>query len=400
MNKTYTNHFVIVVILILLNIADVIGQKPYYSPDNLNWKDTIVELNDIRHTVYLIGDGGELDTVEQNGISLLKNHLKSENKNSSVIFLGDNGYPRGLPEEGHKDRKKGELALLEQTKIVETYTGKTFFIPGNHDWDYWSEGGWESIKRQEAFIEEELNRGNTFLPDLGCPGPVEIELNKNILLVIIDTQWWLHKFEKPYGENEFCDIKNENDFIERLKEIAANNPRKQIILVGHHPLFSNGNHGGRFTMKDHIFPLTAAKHYLYIPLPGLGSLYPVYRKTISSIQDISHPKYQLLKENILEAFKEHKNFIYAAGHEHNLQYFNVNNQHFIVSGSGSKTKYVAKKHNADFSYEAQGFTKVIYLKSGETWIEFWILSDEDPERGTLVFRKKIANTVEHKSTLN
>jgi hypothetical protein len=91
----------------------------------------------------------------------------------------------------------------------------------------------------------------------------------------------------------------------------------------------------------------------------------------------------------LEAFKEHKNFIYAAGHEHNLQYFNVNGQHFIVSGSGSKTKYVAKKHNADFSYEAQGFTKVIYLKSGETWIEFWTLSDEDQERGMLVFRKKI-----------
>ena len=220
MNNVYKNHLLITVTLTLLIVVDVIGQKPYYSPDNLNWKDNIAELNDIRHTVYLIGDGGELDTIGQNGISLLKHHLKNEINNSSVIFLGDNAYPRGLPVEGHKDRERGELALLEQIKIVENYTGKTFFIPGNHDWDYWSKGGWESIKRQEMLIEEELNRGNTFLPDLGCPGPVEIELSRDILLVIIDTQWWLHKFEKPYGKNEFCDIKIDNDFTERLREIA------------------------------------------------------------------------------------------------------------------------------------------------------------------------------------
>ena len=114
MNKINSNHFLILVILALLNFVDIIGQKPYYSPDNLNWKDSIADLNDIRHTVYLIGDGGELDTLGQNGISLLKHHLKNENNNSSVIFLGDNGYPRGLPAEDHKDRKRGELALLEQ----------------------------------------------------------------------------------------------------------------------------------------------------------------------------------------------------------------------------------------------------------------------------------------------
>jgi predicted phosphodiesterase len=389
MKKIKSNHFLILVILALLIYVDITGQKPYYSPDNLPWKDSIAELNDIRYTVYLIGDGGELDTVRQNGISVLKHHLKNENNNSSVIFLGDNAYPRGLPAEDHKDRKRGELALLEQLKIVENFTGKTFFIPGNHDWDYWSEGGWESIKRQETFIEEKLNRGNTFLPDLGCPGPVEVELSENILLVVIDTQWWLHKYEKPYGIKENCDIENDNDLFEQLRQIAKNNPTKQIILAGHHPIFSNGNHGGRFTIKDHIFPLTAAGPCLYIPLPVLGSLYPGYRKTISSVQDISHPRYQLLKNNLLEAFKEHDKFIYAAGHEHNLQYFNVRNQHFIVSGSGSKTKHVAKKHNAGFSYEAQGFAKVIYLKSGETWIEFWTLSDEDQERGTLVFRTKL-----------
>ncbi len=392
MNIVYFNRVLFVALLILLGILNGIGQKPYYSPDNVNWEENITEFADIQHTVYLIGDGGEYDILGQNGIGLLKHHLKNENKNSTVVFLGDNGYPRGLPTEGHKHREKGESALLEQTKIVKNYPGRTFFIPGNHDWDYWSEGGWESIKRQEAFIEEELNRGNTFLPDLGCPGPVEIELSHNILLVIIDTQWWLHKHEKPYGKNDYCGSKDESEFIERLKEIALNNSKKQIILVGHHPIYSNGNHGGRFTIKDHIFPLTTVKHYLYIPLPVLGSIYPVYRKYISSVQDIPHPTYQLLRENILEAFKDHKSFIYAAGHEHNLQYFNIRNQHFIVSGSGSKTKYVAKEHNAGFSYEKQGFARVIFLNSGETWVEYWTMSDEDRERGTLVFRKKLVKS--------
>ncbi|MDA0714236.1 MAG: hypothetical protein O2867_09045 [Bacteroidetes bacterium] len=61
-----------------------------------------------------------------------------------------------------------------------------------------------------------------------------------------------------------------------------------MVVVGHHPLKSNGEHGGRFTLKDHIFPLTAKFPNAYIPLPGLGSIYPLYRSMLGDKQDIQH----------------------------------------------------------------------------------------------------------------
>ena len=70
------------------------------------------------------------------------------------------------------------------------------------------------MKREAKYIEKHENGNVEFLPNKGCPGPVKVKLKKDVLLVIIDTQWWLHKWDKPYGEKCNCDVKNEFEFIE------------------------------------------------------------------------------------------------------------------------------------------------------------------------------------------
>ena len=59
-----------------------------------------------------------------------------------------------------------------------------------------------------------------------------------------------------------------------MQELLYKNRNKTIFLASHHPFQSYGTHGGYFSWKDHIFPLTAANENLYIPLPIVGSLYP------------------------------------------------------------------------------------------------------------------------------
>ena len=52
----------------------------------------------IVHTFYLIGDAGNADEKKaQQTLGLLEQRLAQSNKNSSLLFLGDNIYPKGLP---------------------------------------------------------------------------------------------------------------------------------------------------------------------------------------------------------------------------------------------------------------------------------------------------------------
>ena len=86
------------------------------------------------------------------------------------------------------------------------------------------------------------------------------------------------------------------------------------------PSFDNyGEHGGIFTAKDHLFPLTDANEKLYIPLPVIGSIYPLFRKYLGDIQDTAHPLYKELVRGIGSILTEYPGSIYVAGHEHALQ---------------------------------------------------------------------------------
>ena len=44
-----------------------------------------------------------------------------------------------------------------------------------------------AIKREESYIEHYLDRGNTFLPDKGCPGPAVTNLTDNLVFIAIDN---------------------------------------------------------------------------------------------------------------------------------------------------------------------------------------------------------------------
>jgi hypothetical protein len=53
----------------------------------------------------------------------------------------------------------------------------------------------------------------------------------------------------------------------------SKNRDKTVILAMHHPLMSNGSHGGQFSIEKQIFPLEQK-----IPLPVIGSFINLLRK--------------------------------------------------------------------------------------------------------------------------
>jgi hypothetical protein len=379
-----------IVLVLIFTFVCSCNRQLYYSKEAKEWESAgMPDSLSVEFSMYLIGDAGDPSTTTfEPTFKLLKSQLEKDS-NSAVVFLGDNIYYAGLPAEKDKDRPKMEKKINEQLSIVENYKGQVFFISGNHDWDNMKSGGHDAIKREELYIEEKLKRGNTFIPDFGCPGPYKVNVSKNVVLIALDSQWWLHKKNKPYGRCGNCDTEDEEDMLVQLEDIIEKNKGRNIVIAAHHPLFSNGNHGGYFSVMDYFFPLKIVrKTGQYIPIPVLGALYPLFRKFGGSEQDISSYKYQQYKNGLLNVFKNYDNLVYAAGHEHNLQYHKAGTLHHILSGSGSKLNDLTGGNDASFAQKEKGYAKMIYMKNGDVWTEYWN-PVKDGSTGKVIYRTKL-----------
>lgn len=350
----------------------------------------------VTHSMYLIGDAGDATDDEANSaVKLLKKRLKGEGKNSSVIVLGDNIYPVGLaPKSEKKKRTEGESHLDAQLEFLKGYKGTSIFIPGNHDWYKY---GVKGVDRQERYLEKRINKGldeddddweNAFLPDNGCSGPELVKINDDLVIIVIDSQWWLMNWDRVPNINDGCEYKTRVDFAAAYKGLVRKNKYKNIVIALHHPIHTNGIHGGHYTAKNHLFPLTSFAPDLYIPLPVVGSVLQFLRGSIGSRQDVNNSHYKKMIEDLVEPAEDHGEFIFVSGHEHSLQYTKKDGQHFIVSGAGSKKTATRKTLDSPFSYGHEGFSKIDFYEDGSAWLEFWI-PNKDGSDGKMVFRQQM-----------
>jgi hypothetical protein len=339
------------------------------------------------HTVFLIGDAGEPKLAEEN-LAVLKAQLEAVGENASLIFLGDNIYSDGLPTKDHPNREEREEKLRLQLEVTKNFKGKTVVIPGNHDWDKGGKLGWERVEEQTRYVNDYFGGKKVFYPKNGYPGPEEIKLDKGLYLIVFDMQWMLHKWEKTLEDNPL--LKTEPiDILLDIASLLEKHKNHHVILASHHPVYSYGEHGGKFPFKAHLFPLTSFNKNFYLPLPIIGSLYPTYRATAGNIQDIPHPEYKAIR-NVLEAYlKDYPNAIYVSGHEHSLQHIQKEGVNYIVSGSGSKHTYL-KEDGKFLTYGKSrvGFGRVTYERKGKASVEFWA-ADQMAPKGELIYGSEL-----------
>ena len=214
-----------------------------YNPQykDSNWgKET--SQKKIAHSFYLIGDAGNSPLgTSSKALKAFKNTLSKAKKQSTAIFLGDNVYPKGLPKKDDESREFAEHQLNIQTEAVEHFKGETIFIPGNHDWY----SGINGLKRQEEYVEEKLGK-NTFLPENGCPIE-KIDVSDDIVLIIIDSEWYLTNWDKHPTINDECEIKTRTKFFDELEGEIKKAEGKTTLIAVHHPMFTNGSHGGQYS---------------------------------------------------------------------------------------------------------------------------------------------------------
>tara|TARA_R110002111_G_scaffold154746_2_gene221580 strand:+ start:20701 stop:24396 length:3696 start_codon:yes stop_codon:yes gene_type:complete len=375
--------FKIVLVFLIIFINACATYKPQFKNNKTSF--SFPDKN-VAHSFYLIGDGGNSPIgFESEAIKDFKEALNKASKNSTALFLGDNIYPKGLPKKSDENRAFAEHQLKVQTNAVKNFKGKTIFIPGNHDW---YSDGLKGLKRQEDFIEDSLGK-NTFLPEKGCPIE-KVDISDDIVMIIIDSEWYLTNWDKHPTINDDCEIKTRFKFFEEFEGLVKKARGKTTIIAMHHPMFTNGPHGGQYDFVSHLKPI-----------PVLGTLKNILRKTSGvSPADLQNSKYNTFKKRVVTIAQENDKVIFVSGHEHSLQYLIQDNLPQIVSGAGSKST-ATRNVNDYFSASDPGFARLDVFKDGSSVVQFYSAKDDKVIFQTEVFPEdKKENNVVYQSYPN
>jgi hypothetical protein len=369
-------------LFIFLSLVGCSHTKPYYRSDDLKPTYITVEKEQIKTRILLIGDAGEPQKNEP-GLAKLLEWSSFVPEKTTVLFLGDNIYPKGMPEESAANRHDAERRIMAQINVIQKSDAEGIFIPGNHDWADNNISGRAALKREADFVNTVLDGEENFLPENECPDPAVVDL-ENVRLIVLDTHVWYE--DEPEKVLSDCQCSTSKSVSEKLSQIMRETPpNKKIIVVGHHPLVSYGPRGGHFFWKDHLFPLTRLVNWLWIPMPVIGSLYPLARITfLKDRNDIGSPYHTKMKNQIIQAFSENKPLIYATGHDHTLQVLEGGSvaDYLLVSGAGSQNKLydVGDGKETLFAHSHTGFMAVDFLNDGRI-----LLRTVEPEENEVVF---------------
>ena len=349
---------------------------------NPKLKDQIVlEENKQQPTfkMYLIGDVGKPDNgYTPTALKALEKEIINADSSDLLLFLGDNVYPKGIPESNSPEKSDAEFALSLQINVAKKFPGRVIFIPGNHDWY----SGISGLYQQELLVKEALGT-NTFLPENGC-AIKKVKINDETILLVVDSQWYITNWDKHPTINDNCEIKTRTDFLDEFRSEIKKARGKTVLVAIHHPMFTNGSHGGYYSLKDHLQPF-----------PIIGSLKNLFRNTSGiSNSDLSNKFYNELKQNLVTASQQNDNVIFISGHEHSLQYIIEDNIPQIISGSGSKTSATRLVIGGKFAYPKSGFAVLNFFNDGSTEVNFIAA-----ENNKIVYKEQVFPSDFEKSTI-
>lgn len=322
----------------------------------------------VSNRIVVIGNAYETAKTDNAFLEIVRNSVTLDS-GTIVLFIGNNTH---VPLD--------TAALLREASIIDNTPAKAIFVPGYHDWANGNEQGYKSVLQQQRFLKNLGNKNIKFYPGDGCPGPKKVDLKNGAELLIMDSHWWLHEHSKPNIESD-CKFRTREEVLAELEDFVRDNHDKLILVASYHPFRNTGIHSGTFGLKQHIFPFTdiRGQNSLYIPLPIIGSLYPIARNAITTKQDLSNMAYQDMVETgvgslagLRRSFQDHPNTIFISGQEHNLQLIEEGNQHQVISGAAIGGGRV-RRNGRDVSYASasQGFTVIEITEDRKAYIQFY-----------------------------
>ena len=317
------------------------------------------------HTVFLLGNTAQA-TLPPARLRLLRAALEQQTGLFTVVHLGDIVGNTGLVAKGdtalaqaERDRADALIALVKGLP-----QGKIYFLPGDKDWANSGPAGLKAVRRLEKYIEKQLPGQNAFIPTNGCPGPEVVDVAPLVRLVAINTPWFTHPFDRPEAPDTDCKTLTKEEFREQLQDLIDETKNRNVLLLGHHPVVTNGVYGGHEPLSRHLSP------------PVFGTIYAAYRQNVGTPRDLANPRYQELKKELLNTLQSNPGVIYAASHDFSLQVTPFQGNYHLVSGSFAESEHVGAKGQSLYSESQEGYTTLEYFADGTVKTHVFTFDDK------------------------
>jgi len=332
------------------------------------------------HTFFVAGGlGTETPDANPELQKLLKSYLDKANKESTLLYTGD--Y---IPKDANKNTQ--ETFIKAQIDIAKDFKGKTVFVPGHHEW---SSNKTKEIEWVEDYLKDNNIENFSVQPNNVCPLEY-VELNDNLDILYVDSNWFDTNWDHVEGINQKCtDINTKRRFNEEFEGYIKDSRGKNLLVVMHHPIFSNGKYAGKQTFGESLtFPVLGP---IINEIQNLGGF---------SKQRANSHRYNYLRTTISSLAQDNDRIVIVSGHEESLQYLASDNIRQIISGSlGSRTGTKISqgtianiggslKFEGKFTYGAKGFAVINYYEDGSSDVNFitendthaFELNDKFPEK--------------------
>lgn len=260
--------------------------------------------------LLVIGDFGEKGSRQRAVVDGMARVAARINP-AAILAVGDNIYPNGA-----ENQSKMVSHWRDIWQSRSALRRPWYAVTGNHDWR-------SNARHMRDFTKSSSSRGNWIMPKYWHRkrwGDVEA--------FFVDTQIWrgrVSSYSSRIGE--------QRDYLRsRLRSSSAS----WKIVVGHHPTWSVGNHGGSSTMKKELDPIARRE----------GST------------------------------------IYLAGHDHSMQHIFYRNVNYVISGAGSKSARERSddlpSRNALLKYQPKnGFASLQFCPGSRATLKFYSSSGSE-----------------------
>lgn len=288
---------------LLRDLRDPLDMKSPYTPPDL--EDVVVDSDYLR--ILLVGDAGTCEghSVRAGDVSIRDAAFErsvefcEERGCDAVVLLGDNLYTFGVPPGGEQDADSciGRWAWVP-TGAPDGSTALLTGVLGNHDWGM--------IRIRQGRAAREIRWAHAFSPEEPpIPGYYwdrRFESLSNSLRIIgIDSEQMVARRKRS----------RQTDWLEGLQR----SDDTWTLVVGHHPRYSQGEHGDAGAFRD---------------FGRFGWKGKRFARRLDS------------------ALAQTGAHMYAHGHEHMLQYGQVDGVMHIGSGAAAKVTGGESRSSVDF----------------------------------------------------
>ena len=284
--------------------------------------------DEIAHRLILIGDAGDAEPDDFVLAELWRVAGELDGARTTIVFLGDNIYPDGVPPANGPGYDNAKSRLKTQIEAAIANGAATAFLPGNHD--YGGDGD-AAVIRQAKYIRALSDGAAEMIPRGTCPGPIVRDIGRRLRMVYLDSEWLVRQSRlHPCAEGDpNSSIDPSQNIYDALSVALSGAGDRLVVIAFHHPLTTYGQHGGFFPWQVHLFPLwnepslrgTPVPYLL--PLPLLPTLvYVTPRQAgLYTKDDLAHRSYRSFIDAFDAVLRRHPEVevLLASGHEHNLQ---------------------------------------------------------------------------------